>query len=347
MSRSRLLFCLVLCATILTSGTRSAAAQNVSTGVLTANEPVFLLPDATRTPLTTLVKGTTVRIIQRQGDWYRIEFRDPQFGNRVGYVRAASLTLLPPAPPKPPSPSPVPPSATAKPAGQRPAARKTRLPVTFSLNAGLQTTSRNFEAASTFEESVETGSLSSSYASDSPYLVDVGVQAGVWRSLSLGIAASWTSKSQDSNLTAEVPHPFFFDRPRLVSGVVTGLRREEFALHLNAAWTVAVSRSTHIAVFGGPTYFQLTQGLVTDVAVTEEYPYDTASFLSAATTEETAKRWGYNAGVDVAQGVWKYVGVGFIARYSRASLTFPIASEQEIDVDAGGLQASGGLRLRW
>ena len=48
--------------------------------------PVYLLPDATRTPLRELAKGTSVRVLERAGDWLRIEFPDPQFGPRVGYV---------------------------------------------------------------------------------------------------------------------------------------------------------------------------------------------------------------------------------------------------------------------
>ena len=341
------MFCVAVSLALIAGVPDVSLAQNPPTGMVTTNAPVFLFPDAARTPLTTLTKGTTVRVIQRQGDWYRIEFRDAQFGNRIGYIRAESLTLQPAATQPSPSQSKTPPPTAARRPPPRPAARKPRLPVALSLNAGLQTTSRDFDATSTFEESVESGTLNTRYASDSPYAIDMGVQAGVWRALSVGIAATYASKVQDGEVTAEVPHPFFFNRPRSVSGVAPGLRREEIAVHLNAAWTVPATRSTHIAIFAGPSYFQVKQGLVTDVAVTETYPYDTASFLSATTVELTEKRWGYNVGVDVAQGVWKYVGVGFIARYSRASLTFPIVPDQDVAVDVGGLQASGGLRLRW
>lgn len=339
--------CLAVAIALIAGLPSMAQSQTLSTGVLTSNAPVFLLPDATRVPLETLVKGTTVRILQRQGDWYRIEFRDPRFGERTGYVRAENITVQPSAKPPAPSPSKVPPSRAPQAPSRRTTTRTPRLPVTVSLNAGVLTTSRNFEATSTFERNVETGTLKSRYVSDSPYMFDGGVQAGVWRALSVGAAATWTSKPQDGEVTAEVPHPFFFNRPRSVSGVSQGLRREEASVHLNAAWTVPVASSTRVAIFAGPSYFQVTQGLVTDVAVSEEYPYDTASFLSATTTEATAKKWGYNVGIDVAQGVWKYVGVGFLVRYSRASFTFPIVSNHEVDVDAGGLQAGGGLRLRW
>jgi len=55
-------------------------------GVIIETAPVYLLPDATRTPLRMLTPGMTVRILQETGDWFRVEFRDQQFGPRVGYV---------------------------------------------------------------------------------------------------------------------------------------------------------------------------------------------------------------------------------------------------------------------
>ena len=55
-------------------------------GVILESAPVFLLPDRTRTPLRTLEAGTTVRILEQAGDWIRIEFPDPSFGPRVGYI---------------------------------------------------------------------------------------------------------------------------------------------------------------------------------------------------------------------------------------------------------------------
>jgi hypothetical protein len=49
--------------------------------------PVFLRPDAQRVPLRTLTRGTAVRVLEEAGDWVRIEFSDPQFGSRIGYVQ--------------------------------------------------------------------------------------------------------------------------------------------------------------------------------------------------------------------------------------------------------------------
>lgn len=60
--------------------------RDLEAGVITEAAPVFLLPDATRTPLNTLAAGTAVRILEETPDWVRIEFRD-HLGSRVGYVQ--------------------------------------------------------------------------------------------------------------------------------------------------------------------------------------------------------------------------------------------------------------------
>jgi hypothetical protein len=56
-------------------------------GVIIDAAPIYLLPDIKRTPLRTLTPGIVVRILEETGDWFRVEFRDPQVGPRVGYVQ--------------------------------------------------------------------------------------------------------------------------------------------------------------------------------------------------------------------------------------------------------------------
>jgi hypothetical protein len=59
----------------------------LETGGIVEAAPAYLLPDASRTPLRILPQGTSVRILEEAGDWIRLEFNDPDFGPRVGYVQ--------------------------------------------------------------------------------------------------------------------------------------------------------------------------------------------------------------------------------------------------------------------
>lgn len=225
--------------------------------------------------------------------------------------------------------------------------RSPRPPVTISLNGGVQTTSRGFGSTSTIRRFEEDGTLTSSYSGDRPVVYDLAINAGIWRGLSAGVGATQASKPLGGEITAEVPHPFFFDQARTVSGTMPGVTRKEVAVHVNAGWTVPVSRSTHFMVFAGPSYFRMSQGLVVDVDVTEAYPFDTATFGTAKTTDATQSRWGFHAGVDLTRRLSRYFGVGVIARYSRALFTFPIVDTQQVDIEAGGLQLGAGARLQF
>lgn len=57
-------------------------------GMISASAPVYLLPDPTRAPLRTLTAGTVVRLLSIKGDWTEVEFNDPQYGPRVGWVES-------------------------------------------------------------------------------------------------------------------------------------------------------------------------------------------------------------------------------------------------------------------
>jgi len=65
----------------------------LNAGTITERAPVFLLPDATRKPLRMLEPGTSLRVLQETGDWVRVEFQDPQFGPRQGYVMRKFVRL--------------------------------------------------------------------------------------------------------------------------------------------------------------------------------------------------------------------------------------------------------------
>jgi opacity protein-like surface antigen len=70
------------------SPTGAAPAGALRSGVIAADAPVYLLPDVKRVPLRVIETGTTVRIIEEIEGWVRIEFRDPLYGARVGYVES-------------------------------------------------------------------------------------------------------------------------------------------------------------------------------------------------------------------------------------------------------------------
>jgi hypothetical protein len=65
----------------------------IGTAIATATAPIFLRPDATLKPLRQALTGTRLRIIDQTADWVHVEFDDPQYGRRVGYVQKAFVRI--------------------------------------------------------------------------------------------------------------------------------------------------------------------------------------------------------------------------------------------------------------
>src|SRR5262249_38912148 len=151
---------------------------------------------------------------------------------------------------------------------------------------------------------------------------DVSVLYRIKGIVATDIGVTWAAQETDAVVTAAVPHPLQFNRPRTVSGFAIGLRHEETAVHFNIAAIVPPRGPIQVAVFAGPSVIRVKQGIVTGVTVNETYPYDTATFASASGIEIARARLGYNAGIDVAVRLWKSFGLGATARYSRADVRF-------------------------
>ena len=64
------------------------ASLHAQDAIVTQNAPIFLVPDAGREPLRTAAITTRLRVLEERGEWLRVEFHDPQFGKRVGFVES-------------------------------------------------------------------------------------------------------------------------------------------------------------------------------------------------------------------------------------------------------------------
>ncbi|MEQ1869531.1 MAG: hypothetical protein ABL961_05855 [Vicinamibacterales bacterium] len=86
---------LVLALLLLCAPVRQLFAQEPAAppdmAVALADTPMYWLKDTSRTPIRVLETGSHVRIVRREGNWYRVTYSDPRFGDETGYVQAASL----------------------------------------------------------------------------------------------------------------------------------------------------------------------------------------------------------------------------------------------------------------
>lgn len=216
----------------------------------------------------------------------------------------------------------------------------------FSANGVFATTS-DFSDSAVFTKFVEQGELAADYGSGNAPSFDVGGGVRLGEQFGLGVSVTAFSTDGDADVTATVPHPLYFNRDRQVAGALTDVTRQEIAVHVQASWMVPVNEQLEVAVFGGPTFFRVKQDLVNDVLFSQVYPFDTATFTGATTGTPSKSTVGFNVGADVAYYFSERIGVGFLARFSRATADLPSIEGATVGVDAGGLHTGGGLRIRF
>ena len=100
---------------------------------------------------------------------------------------------------------------------------------------------------------MEAGGLNVSYPMKGAVEIDIGGGVRVWRNLGIGVAVSLMTQSDTATITGTIPHPFFFNQPRSLSGQSAGLTRKETGVHVFALWMIPVTKAVQVGVFGGPT----------------------------------------------------------------------------------------------
>jgi hypothetical protein len=60
---------------------------------LTSGAPIFVTAHKAPTPLLVVSNGAGFRFLGAEGEWYRVEFDDPRWGKRVGFVEKKHATL--------------------------------------------------------------------------------------------------------------------------------------------------------------------------------------------------------------------------------------------------------------
>ena len=217
--------------------------------------------------------------------------------------------------------------------------------VLISVNGAYQSTTNDFSDRFEFEKNLETGSTDVDYPVQAGFVFDGGASVRLWKNLAAGVSVSYFTRDDSASTTSSIPHPFFFQQPRTVSGDATGVKRTETAVHVQAVYLVNPGGRLRMAFSGGPTFFNLEQDLVTEVRVTEAYPYDTVTFAAAEKRKESGSTVTFNVGADLMWMLSRQFGVGGLVRFSPASVDLSAPGNRTISVDAGGVYAGGGIRI--
>jgi hypothetical protein len=329
----------------------AAAAAQSRTAVVMEDAPIYVLPDTTRVPLRVVAVNTLLRVVEDAGEWYRVEFQDPQYGIRTGYIQAKQvrverpelkpmeLSVTKPAP----STDPVNLQAGAntepkvaaqlrddKPAASASSRRRTWVDVNFGL------------AMSGADDSIFTFSTllidRAAFYGKPSRGAEFDFGGGYMFSPVIGVGASvsGTAHRDIVGLGAGIGSTV------LASGSTDKLTRTEGSVNFHAMMVPFESANLRVRLFGGPTYFRYEADMV----------YDFSFSQSSVTRYQIAKSdgtgWCLHVGGDATYFFSRVAGLGGFARYSRGTVSIlePLSEELQ-DMTLGGFQTGGGLRLRF
>ena len=168
--------------------------------------------------------------------------------------------------------------------------------------------------------------------------------------LELGGSFTVASLDHDATLQAEIRSSLAPGAPLRFEGV-EALGRSEKGVHTHFGGTVPVGERIAVSVYGGPSYFAVSQDVISDIDI----PGPSARVITQSDALEVhGSSWGFNASADVAFLFTERLGVGLGVRVTGATVSVEnlllktVTAESVLVASrAGGVQMLGGLRLRF
>jgi hypothetical protein len=335
----------------------AATASADTVRVVVDRALVWTRPGGVSIVMNQLVRGQTAEVVRRVGDWYEIVAPPGSGGGdrSTGFISASQVVL----------------ESGSSPSGRssqtRPAPRPARVRPPFArffivdvgYRAGLDDVTQSFTAFS--DVLAEGGSIATNYGRNWGVTLDALYVEPIGRSFGIGVGFDYSLRNQHANVTARIPHPFFFNQLRPATFETDALTANQAALSVPVAWIPKATQKLRIVVFGGPTIFRVSQTVVTNVVLGEQYPFDTVRITGVRTTERTGMPIGYQVGGDVTHfftpsagvprapspraGRGHLTGVGVGVRYSHAKIKFNDDNGVTTAGNAGGLSVVAGLRF--
>jgi hypothetical protein len=212
-----------------------------------------------------------------------------------------------------------------------------------SLNGGGQVSGKTVSQSFSVQKNLESAPVTADMSAKRAPTFDGGIVVRIFGPLAVGFAVSYLTHDSTADITAKIPHPFFFNQPRTITGSAP-VTRTEGAGHIEAAYQLSRGR-VDVLLLGGPSIFNASQTLVTDVTYSDAFPFDTATFRSAVTATAKKTVVGFNVGGDVTWRFSRNIGIGGLIRYAQAHPTLSAANNSAVKIDVGGLQVGAGLRF--
>ncbi len=219
-----------------------------------------------------------------------------------------------------------------------------------NINVGFEGGADTLSAVRDFVVYQEPGRVTVNQDVDSGPFFDFAVGARVWRNISVGIGFHRGSTDGNAVVQGSVPHPVFFGRPRDFTTEVGGLDRTAQAVHLSFGYMFVIDDKLDVLIYGGPSFFRLSQDVVSDIRITEAGAPFTTVVVEPQVVERKDSADGAHIGADVTYKFYERgrlkIGGGAFMRYAGAQAAVRVLDTDQSS-DVGGFQFGFGLRTRF
>ena len=216
------------------------------------------------------------------------------------------------------------------------------------VNGGFQSGTDTVRRTFVFRAYGEDARFDENHDTRNGNLLDLGGSIQVWEQVRVGASYSQLTKADSTRLTGTVPHPTAINLPRTIESQTLSLAHEQRATHLYTAWVVPINDKLDVAVLGGPSFFNLTQGIVAGVSVREVSgpPWPQVAVDGVTAGEFKKNAIGVHVGADVSYMATPHFGLGGFLRFAQGSVAVPSLGDDR-PLNVGGIQVGGGVRLRF
>lgn len=207
----------------------------------------------------------------------------------------------------------------------------------FSVYGGAQPQRRDLAATASQTIYEETATITSAQRIRNGAVVQVGGGVRVRKALAVGARFSMFGRPGTGAITASIPDPIFFGRPKTVVADANDLDHRELGVHVNAAWFAPVSGKLDIVLSGGPSIIHVSQDVASAGVVSG------TQNVTVIKVSESGNAVGFNAGLDALYRLAPRYGLGLFLHYVTATVDLPSAS----DVKVGGPQVGLTFQARF
>jgi len=296
--------------------------------------------------------GQILQVLRKEGDWYFVNLPLNKNGYVVsGYIHQSIVKVIKEETPvqeeKPvveqkPQVTPPPPPSEPEPFYEpvKPAKRKSFY---IRANIGYRTQSYSYAYNWSFTQYQEEGSVNESYSVDSSGLTyEAGLGFLFTKNVGLEVSFAPVSGKTKGEFAASFPHPFYFDNPRLVNWNKDDLAYAESEINLNLILYFPVGGKFSIYISGGGTYFLNVKAenlYWSEVG----YPYHEITF-DYTHNNYSQNGFGFNGGGGIDFFFTENLGLNLNVRYSMGKVKINI-EDTEVELEPGGLKATGGIKI--